>query len=284
MDGNTILAQPAATRRRPFRSAQTAPPAFRRNSLGEIAAAFHRGDVFDRRAIDFGEVRRIRSLMASASEDSEIDPHCRDRLTQALRLLDAVLDSPLDLDAPLFEAIHVLLEPPLTREEEEQPEHTADLAEPALAAPCETVDLRQETPSSVRGYHVRQGGHDFVLPVDKIVGAFAADVDILPTVFGRTVVQFSGEICDVFRLATRFGLTTREGGSPKTLMVVASEGHRVCLAVDEVVGPVDASLAAIPSALPQVPGITGVALLSSGALALVPDLANLPGIPGQQAH
>ena len=48
--------------------------------------------------------------------------------------------------------------------------------------------------------------------------------------------------------------------------------------------PVDASLAAIPSTLPEVRGMRGVAVLQSGRLALVPDFANLPGVPCQQVR
>lgn len=286
MDGNTILSPTDATRRRPFAPAKASPPAFQRNGLGEVAVAFHRLDASGKGAIDLRQVRRFRSLIASASKDSGIELAGRDRLARALHLLDAVLDSPLDLDAPLFEAIGdvLFLEGTSPDSKEDQPENITDQEEPRDAAPCEPADMRQELPSSVRGYHVRQGGHDFVLPVDKIVGAFAADADQLPTVFGRTVAQFSGGLCDVFPLASHFGLQANEGCSPTTLMVVALEGLHVCLAVDEVVGPVDASLAAIPSALPEVRGMTGVAVLQSGGLALVPDLANLAGIPGQQVR
>ncbi len=286
MDGNTVLSQAATTRRHPAAFAKARPSSGRRDSAGEVAVAFHRLHSLGKRAIDLGEVRRFRSLVVSASEDTGIEASGRDRLVQTLHLLDAVLDSPLDLDASVFEVIGDVLsfERSLTGEEEERPEGIAGLKEPAHAAPCEPVNMRQELPCSVRGYHVRQGGHDFVLPVDKIVGALAADVDQLPTVFGRTVAQFSGEICDVFRLASHFGLIARGGGSPTTLMVVGVEGLHVCLAVDEVVGPVDASLAAMPSAFPEVRGMTGVAVLQSGGLALVPDLANLHGIPDPQTR
>ena len=67
----------------------------------------------------------------------------------------------------------------------------------------------------------------------------------------------------------------RADSSPKTLIVIAKSGVRVCLAVDEVVGPVETAVTPMESVLPKVTGLQGVAVLKSGGLALVPDLSRL---------
>ncbi len=108
-----------------------------------------------------------------------------------------------------------------------------------------------------------------------IEGALAADVDSLPTVYGRTVAHYSGELCDVIRLAPYLGLVDRAGLSAKTLIVISRSGMRACLAIDELVGPVQVAVTPIASVLPRVTSLTGIAVLKSGRLALVPDLPRL---------
>ena len=134
MDGNTILSPTIATRRRPFAPAKAGPPRSGETDWARSPSPFRRLDVSGKGAIDLDEVRRFRSLMASASEDSAVELDGRDRLTRALHLLDTVLDSPLDLDAPLFEAIGdvLFLEGTSPEQKENQPENITDLESLAM--------------------------------------------------------------------------------------------------------------------------------------------------------
>jgi hypothetical protein len=303
MDGKTIFTDLSSSRppgQRVSAGGRTAMPDKQR---AEISALLGRLRSRTCRSAGLEEVLRLRKLMAAVAGPTP-DSSPRGNAAQALGILDAALDSPLDLDASLFETIQSTLEPA-------PPSGTAELAQqmrrmnrlmqrqaqqakpgrsaapsrqakrqPA-GAPCSrsavsvAVGPASSTRCVVRGFHVRQAGHDFVLPVGIIESAFAADVDKLPTVQGRAVARFCGEMCNVIRLAGYLGLMARGDSSPKTLIVIAESGTRACLAVDQVVGPVETAVTSMESVLPKVTGISGVALLKSGGLALVPDLSRL---------
>jgi chemotaxis protein histidine kinase CheA len=144
-----------------------------------------------------------------------------------------------------------------------------------------TVSVPAEKPptcpirSQIRGLHVCQGGHHFVLPIDKIERALDVKASELPTVQGKAVAHVSGEMCDVVYLAGHLGLMPREDSSANTLMVISQAGTRICLAIDEVLGPVETAVTPMNTVLPKVTGLVGVATLDSGGLALVPDLSRL---------
>ena len=282
-----------------------------------------------------GEVQRLRTAMAAQQG--------RRNATKALHILDAALDSPLDIDASVLKRIHAALGTGLERHDDakrrlfrvqqahcEQRPAAGPVGTPGIArkaevpspndfaalasqmrgmnrvlrqhAECAQVGApaaeiqraakrpgnvrsiasgptektpRQLTPSTIRGLHVCQGGHHFVLPIDKIERALDVTVSDLPTVQGKAVAHFSGEICDVVHLVDRFGLTPREDSSANKLIVISESGTRVCLAIDRVMGPVEASVTPIDTILPNVTGITGVVSRASGGLALVPDLHGL---------
>jgi len=145
---------------------------------------------------------------------------------------------------------------------------------PVAAISTEKVPNRSVS-STIRGLHVRQGGHHFVVPIDKIEHALDVDVSELPTVRGKAMAYFSGMMCDVIFLAGHLGLMVRDDSSASTLIVIYESGVRVCLAIDEVVGPVEATVTPMDSVLPKVTAVVGVAALDSGGLALVPDFGRL---------
>lgn len=281
------------------------------------------------------DVQRLRRLLANEQDRADA--------AEALRILDAVVDSPLDLDASLFERIqsalcgdsqqHVATGQPfrVERPHSEPPPSVGPAGPPRTAEEPETPSLsevaalasqmqgltglmRQQAESiqqghfparghrscqesrnkivsstsvpaekkprspirpQIRGLHVRQAGHHFVLPIDKIERALDVNASELPTVHGRAVAHVSGEVCDVVYLAGHLGLMPREDSSANTLMVVSEAGTRVCIAIDEVMGPVETTVTPMNTIFPKVAGLKGVATLDSGGLALVPDLSRL---------
>lgn len=276
------------------------------------------------------KVRHLRELLASETR--------RGDTTEALTLLDAVLDSPLDLNAAVFQRILPTLPAELQRDTPLARPHVrfenaqqARLVPPvssaklpprpewpqewgALASQMRSMNrvmLRQtkrirqglhnaeaentpqdstatgtssrpaeKTPTTseataIRGLHIRQGGHHFVLPISKIERALDVRASGLPTVRGKPVVQFEGVLCDVVHLAGYLGLISHEETVAKSLLVVAESGTRVCLAIDEVLGPVETVVTPMATILPKVTSLLGVATLDSGGLALVPDLSRL---------
>ncbi len=219
------------------------------------------------------EVRHLRSLLASAAPSAE-----------SLRFLDAVLDSPLDVDASILEMLlsTVLSANRSLQQQTQRIEHARLAFEQQRAGRrCEAVSATDtsERPASsakatVLGLHVRQGGHDFVVPIEVVERAVAAEVGSLPTVCGLKVTSIAGEVCDVVLLTDELGLPAGDS-SAGTLIVIAAAGRRVCLAIDEVVGPVRASTTTLARVLPGVVHTVDVATLESGGLALVPDFSLL---------
>jgi CheW-like protein len=257
------------------------------------------------------ELRHLRSLLVFLVSAQAGRP--RDRVAESLRILDEVLDSPLDVDSSVLELLRSTLESeprpsPLksartaklashmrrtsrTLQEQAQRVHLGLEAlkkgqtdrEPVAKrrpaqAPSGSIAPDQPAPIPrrlIRGLHVRQGGHDFVIPVDNIDRALSVDVSQLPTVHGRPVAHVSGEMCDVIHLAGHLGLLARSDSSPGTLIAISESGKRVCLAIDKVVGPVETTVTPLECILPDVTSIVEVASLESGGLALVPDFSRL---------
>ncbi len=304
MDSRTLSTDLRSARRSDHRRSMAGEAAGLGKHLSAIYDMLDRLRHRSRQSAGMADVLRLRARMTSVAADATADESSRASVSHALAILDAVLDSPLDLDASLFETIHSTLVPEFRdrtaelaqqmREMNRRMRQQAQRLQPGpsprfrhqvnderLAASCPPSPApTTDKPASpvhavIRGFHVRQAGHDFVLPVGMIEGAFAADVDSLPTVYGKAVAHYCGELCDVIRLASFLGLFNRGSLSPKTLMVIAESGARVCLAVDEVVGPVETAVTPMASVLPQVTGLSGVAVLKSGRLALVPDLSRL---------
>ncbi|NLS93196.1 MAG: hypothetical protein GXX96_13655 [Planctomycetaceae bacterium] len=219
------------------------------------------------------ELRHLRSLLESAAPSAE-----------SLRVLDAVLDSPLDVDTSILEMLLSTVRSAnrSLQRQTQRIEHARLAFEQQRAGRrCEAVSATDaaERPASsveatVRGLHVRQGGHDFVIPIEVVERALAAEVRSLPTVCGRKVTSIAGEVCDVVLLSEELGLPATDS-SAGTLLVIATAGRRVCLAIDEVLGPVKASVTTLDRILPGVPHAVDMATLESGALALVPDFSRL---------
>ncbi len=246
------------------------------------------------------ELRQLRSLLRSAAPAA----------TEALRLLDAVLDSPLDVDSSVLGLLRSRLDSgpspcpsptkalvsqlrATTRTLRQQSERMqqgqaafeqkrSDRVAVGHQGSAETAPKAKlpDLPVSpckktIRGLHVRQGGHDFVIPVEIVERALAADLSRLPTVHGQPVACVSGEMCDVIYLADELGLSVRSNSSPDTLILISLSSKRACLAIDEVVGPVKATVTPLRHVLPDVTAPTDVATLESGGLALVPDFSQL---------
>lgn len=219
------------------------------------------------------EVRHLRSLLESAAPSAE-----------SLRLLDAVLDSPLDVDTSVLGMLLSTVQSTnrSLQRQTQRIEHARLAFEQQRAVrQCEAAaatDVSERPASSakvsVRGLYVRQGGHDFVIPIEVVERAVAAEFRSLPTVCGRKVTSIAGEVCDVVLLTEALGLPAADS-SAGTLIVIAAAGRRVCLAIDEVVGPVRASTTTLDRVLPGVVHTVHLATLESGGLALVPDFSLL---------
>lgn len=280
------------------------------------------------------EVRHLRGLLAIEGG--------QDKLAGGLALLDAVLDSPLDLDISVLQRIHARLRQerlpnacsagPHVRFETTQHKATLRSGSPKRSKPrgesrqewgalvsqmqgmnglmqqqaehvqyglsnveakhtAQTIKntageinsrptKRTSPPGTwtIRGLRVCQGGHHFVLPIEKIEQALDIKANELPTVRGKPVAYYNGVLCDVIHLAGYLGLFTSEKTVANTLIVVSESGTRLCLAVDEVLGPVETRVTPMETILPKVTGLLGVATFESGGLALVPDLSRIVGV------
>ena len=277
------------------------------------------------------EVRHLRGLLAIEGG--------QDKLVEGLALLDAVLDSPLDLDIPVLQWIHARLRQegrpdacsagPYVRFETAQHKEAIRTGSTERSKPggesrqvwgalvsqmqgmnrlmqqqaghvqhgLSNVEAKHATQTikntageinsrpakrtpppgawTIRGLRVCQGGHHFVLPIEKIEQALDIKANELPTVCGKPVAYYDGVLCDVIYLVGYLGLFSSEASVANTLIVVSESGTRLCLAVDEVLGPVETGVTPMAAILPKVTGLLGVATFESGGLALVPDLSRI---------
>lgn len=136
------------------------------------------------------------------------------------------------------------------------------------------------TTSITDGILMTLAGQPLVVPIDLVQDLVPAE-RLQP--YGPTgfVVEVRGSILPVIDLfevvsAARGDLPTRRRNQGRgMLVVVESEGRRVALAVESVLGQMQLVLKPLGSILREVPGVAGAAILGDGRVALVLDLPTL---------
>lgn len=127
------------------------------------------------------------------------------------------------------------------------------------------------------GMSVGVGDEVYILPLSSVVESFqvkAADVSTVTQ--GSQLVKVRDEYMSVLELERIFGVPRAEGGISSDIMVVVeSDGMRVALLVDELLGQHQVVVKNLESNYRKVPNVSGATILGDGTVALILDTNSL---------
>ena len=128
------------------------------------------------------------------------------------------------------------------------------------------------------GMTVGVGDEIYVLPLACVVESFQASTAVVKTLAGSSrVVKVRDDWLPVVALDTVCAVerACTEVTSPPIMVVVASEGHRVALLVDELVGQQQVVVKNLEANYRKVQNISGATIMGDGRVALILDVSAL---------
>jgi two-component system chemotaxis sensor kinase CheA len=137
------------------------------------------------------------------------------------------------------------------------------------------ISLRlPQTLAIIEGLGVGVGGETFVLPLDDVIECVEMPVLQQGQQAGRGVFELRGDALPFVRLGDALGVP-REAGARESVVVVRQEDSRAGIAVDRLYGQSQTVIKPLGGAFQGLPGIAGSAILGSGRVALILDVATL---------
>ena len=117
----------------------------------------------------------------------------------------------------------------------------------------------------------------YILPLSSVVESFQIEPARVKTVAGSgRVVEVRGEYLPVLDMEQVFDLPRREGRRADPLMVVVqSEGQRLALMVDSLLGQQQVVVKNLESNYRKVPNVSGATIMGNGRVALIVDVGSL---------
>lgn len=123
------------------------------------------------------------------------------------------------------------------------------------------------------GMSVGVGEEVYILPLSSVVESFQVNPDDVNTVAnGTQLVKVRDEYMPVIALERMFNVPrTDESQSSNIMVVIESDGSRVALLVDELLGQHQVVVKNLESNYRKVPNVSGATILGDGSVALILD-------------
>jgi two-component system chemotaxis sensor kinase CheA len=138
-----------------------------------------------------------------------------------------------------------------------------------------TITLRLPlTLAIIAGFAVGVGDETYLMPLDAVVECLELPREEWPHMDGRGVLSWRGSALPYLRLREVFGLGSA-GGGREHVVVVRHAGGQVGIAVDALYGESQTVIKPLGKPFQGLPGIAGSAILGSGKVALILDVADL---------
>ena len=117
----------------------------------------------------------------------------------------------------------------------------------------------------------------YILPLSSVVESFQVNAaDVSTVTQGSQLVKVRDEYMPVIGLERVFGVPRGEGSNRSDIMVVVeSDGMRVALLVDELLGQHQVVVKNLESNYRKVPNVSGATILGDGTVALILDTNSL---------
>jgi two-component system chemotaxis sensor kinase CheA len=126
------------------------------------------------------------------------------------------------------------------------------------------------------GMSIAVGGEVFIVPLNTVIESLqpvAADVRTIAA--NARVLKVREDYLPLVDLASFYGLTARnrnpETGTAGIVVIIESEGQRLALEVDELVGQQQVVVKNLEANYRRVPGVSGATILGDGRVALIVD-------------
>ena len=145
-----------------------------------------------------------------------------------------------------------------------------------------TISIRLPlTLAIVDGMSVAVGDEVFIVPLSMVIESLLPAAADVRTIAGDTrVLRVRDDYLPLLNLADQYGLpaANRVDGleaPPRIAVVVESDGRRLALEVDELLGQQQVVVKNLESNYRRVPGVSGATILGDGRVALIVDAAGL---------
>lgn len=127
------------------------------------------------------------------------------------------------------------------------------------------------------GMSVGVGEEVYILPLSSVVESFQVNAaDVSSVTQGSQLVKVRDEYMSVIELEKVFGVPRTEASQRSDIMVVVeSDGSRVALLVDELLGQHQVVVKNLESNYRKVPNVSGATILGDGTVALILDTSSL---------
>lgn len=127
------------------------------------------------------------------------------------------------------------------------------------------------------GMSVGVGNEVYILPLSSVVESFQVNpADVSTVTQGAQLVKVRDEYMPVIELEKVFGVPRHGDGKRSDIMVVIeSDGMRVALLVDELLGQHQVVVKNLESNYRKVPNVSGATILGDGTVALILDTSSL---------
>lgn len=127
------------------------------------------------------------------------------------------------------------------------------------------------------GMSVGVGDEVYILPLSSVVESFQVKAEDINTVAqGSQLVKVRDEYMPVIALERIFEVPRAPDSTPTAIMVVVeSDGNRVALLVDELLGQQQVVVKNLESNYRKVPNVSGATILGDGTVALILDTGSL---------
>ncbi|MFN3311087.1 MAG: chemotaxis protein CheA, partial [Thermomonas sp.] len=143
-----------------------------------------------------------------------------------------------------------------------------------------TISIRLPlTMAILDGMTVSVGGEVFILPLNMVVESLQPAPENIKTVAGDArVLRVREHYVPLLDLATQYGLPPARAGADAQpiAVVVESQGQRLALEVDELLGQQQVVVKNLERNYRRIPGVAGATILGDGRVALIVDAASLP--------
>jgi two-component system chemotaxis sensor kinase CheA len=133
------------------------------------------------------------------------------------------------------------------------------------------------TMAILEGLSISVGEEVYILPLTSIVESIRPKSDDVRHIAGKAeVVMVRDETLPVLRLYQVFGAVPRFIDPARGLLVIVeSDGHKVALLVDELIGQNQAVIKSLEANYKKVDGIAGATIMGNGRVALIVDVPGL---------
>jgi two-component system chemotaxis sensor kinase CheA len=127
------------------------------------------------------------------------------------------------------------------------------------------------------GMSVAVGDEHYIIPLNYVIESLQPTADMIKSVGGqKRLVQVRSEFLTILTLREAFGLSGGETDPERGILVVLeSDGGKIALLVDELVGQHQVVIKSLEANYRKVPGISGATILGDGHVGLILDVQAL---------